>query len=159
MLHTHSTHLPSVASHSELISCRIVEEVTAGTLVTPLPGSPPVCLSPIGIIPKPHQPGKFRLIVDLSSPYEASINDAILPELAFLHYPRVDQTATLIAQHSRGVLIAKLDLHSAYCKIPVHPNDGMLLGISIYIDRALGLLDFVPPLSYSLRSRIGMPGP
>ena len=114
VLHTRSTHLPSAASHSELIFHRIAEVVMAGTLATPPPGSPPVHLSPIGIIPKPHQPGKFRLIVDLSLPHGASINEAIPPELASLHYPRVDQTAALIAQHGWGTLIAKLDLHSAY---------------------------------------------
>ena len=35
--------------------------------------------NPIGIIPKPHQPGKFRLIVDLSAPASSSVNDGIRP--------------------------------------------------------------------------------
>ena len=33
--------------------------------------------NPISIIPKPHQPGKFRLIVDLSAPASSSVNDGI----------------------------------------------------------------------------------
>ena len=96
--------------------------------------------APLASSPNPISPGNSE-IVDLSSPHGSSVNDAIPPELASLHYPRVDQTAALIAQHGRGALIAKLDLHSAYRKIPVHPDDSMLLGIkwlhTIYIDRAL----------------------
>ena len=34
-------------------------------------------LSPIGLIPKPYQPGRWHLIVDLSSPHGQSVNDAI----------------------------------------------------------------------------------
>ena len=96
--------------------------------------------APLASSPNPISPGNSE-IVDLSSPHGSSVNDAIPPELASLHYPRVDQTAALIAQHGWGALIAKLDLHSAYRKIPVHPDDSMLLGIkwldTIYIDRAL----------------------
>ena len=97
--------------------------------------------SPVGIIPKLHQPGRFRLIVDLSSPQGASVNDAIPSDLALLQYPRVEQAIKLIAQHDRGVLIAKLNLQSAYRKIPVHPADQHLLGISwegaTYTNKAL----------------------
>lgn len=97
--------------------------------------------SPVGIIPKLHQPGRFRLIVDLSSPQGASVNDAIPSDLALLQYPRVEQAIKLIAQHDRGILIAKLDLQSAYRKIPVHPADQHLLGISwegaTYTNKAL----------------------
>ena len=32
---------------------------------------------PIGLIPKPHCPGKFHLIVDLSAPKGFSVNDGI----------------------------------------------------------------------------------
>lgn len=38
---------------------------------------PQVHTSRIGVIPKKHQPGKFRLIVDLSSPRGKSVNDRI----------------------------------------------------------------------------------
>ena len=141
-LRASSSHLPSAAAHADLISRRIAEEVAAGTLTAaPSPPVQDVHTSPIGIIPKPHQPGKFRLVVDLSAPHGASINDAISPELSSLTYPRVDQAAALISEHGRGALIAKLDLHSAYRKVPVHPDDSYLLGIhwegTTYLDRAL----------------------
>ena len=143
-LRSSPAHLPSAASHPAVISHRIAEEVAAGTLVPVTPlihGQPAVHCSPIGIIPKPHQPGKFRLIVDLSSPHGASVNDAISPDLSSLTYPRVDQAAALISMYGQGALIAKLDLHSAYRKVPVHPDDTHLLGIewegTTYLDRAL----------------------
>ena len=41
-------------------------------------------ISPMGVIPKAHQPGRWRLIVDLSSPRAASVNDGIAPNLCSL---------------------------------------------------------------------------
>ena len=50
------------------------EEVTVGRVMGPLQvGSiSRVQVSPFGVIPKSHTPGKWRLIVDLSSPNEAA---------------------------------------------------------------------------------------
>ena len=33
-----------------------------------------------GLVPKEHHPGKWRLIVDLSSPKGASVNDVLGPK-------------------------------------------------------------------------------
>ena len=43
-------------------------------------------VSRFGVIPKRHQPGKWRLILDLSSPDGMSINDGIDKELSSLQY-------------------------------------------------------------------------
>ena len=79
--------------------------------------------------------------MDLSSPQGACVNNAIPSDSASLQYLRVDQAIKLIAQHGHGALIAKLDQQSAYRKIPVHPADQHLLGISrdraTYTDKAL----------------------
>ena len=95
----------------------------------------------VGIIQKLHQPGRFRLIVGLSSPQGVSVNDPIPSDLASLHYPRIEHAVKLIAQHGCGTLIAKLDLQSAYRKNSIHPADQHLLGISwdgaMYTDKAL----------------------
>ena len=45
-----------------------------------------VHVSPIGLFPKGGQPEKFRLIVDLSSPLGASVNDGINPDLCSLSF-------------------------------------------------------------------------
>ena len=117
----------------------IADEVAQGRLVK-RPGVD-IRRNPIGIIPKPHQPGKFRLIVDLSAPRGFSVNDGISPSLCSLDYISVDQAARLIAKCGRGALMAKTDLQSAYRQVPVHPEDQHLLGLEwdgqIYCDRAL----------------------
>ena len=77
-------------------------------------------VSRFGVIPKPHQPGKWRLIVDLSHPKGASVNDGIDPELCSLVYTSVDEAVNRVLQ--RGRVLAKIDIASAYRIIPVHPR-------------------------------------
>ena len=53
----------------------------------------------------------------------------------------VEITAKLIKPMGPGVLMAKLDLSSAYRHVPAHSDDSHLLGFEwwgvIYVDRAL----------------------
>lgn len=97
--------------------------------------------NPIGIIPKPLQPGKFWLFIDLSSPVGRSINDEIDRNLCSLQYISVDQAARLVAACGKGALMTKTDLCSAYRQVPVHRDNQHLLGIEwrgqTYIDKAL----------------------
>ena len=68
--------------HSATENARVVQEyldkeVTLGRVVGPIsPKAVPVGtqLSPMGVLPKSSQPGKWRLIVDLSSPEGRSVN-------------------------------------------------------------------------------------
>ena len=85
--------------------------------------------NPIGIIPKPHQPGKFRMIVDLSAPRERSVNDLISTQLCSLSYASLEQAARLVKAAGHGALMGKLDLSSACRRVPVHPWDYHLLVI------------------------------
>ena len=55
-----------------------------------------VHLSRFRIITKPHQPGKWRLIVDMSHPKGRSINDGISPELCFLAYASLYDAVKII---------------------------------------------------------------
>lgn len=116
----------------------VQQEVSDGKLT---PTGHRVHTSPIGLIPKLAQPGKFRLIMDLSAPAGHSVNDGIPPELCLLSYASVDEAACLLRHYGVGTLMAKLDLRSAYRMVPVHPHDQWLLGISwghlTYVDRAL----------------------
>ena len=82
-LHPCSSNMPAVQQHPQLVEAHIRAEVEAGRLLGPLPPhlASLVQTNPIGLIPKPHQPGKWRLIVDLSSPAGMSINDANYPRL------------------------------------------------------------------------------
>ena len=82
-----------------------------------------------GVIPKKSQPGKWRLIVDLSHPNEASMNDGISSALCSLSYASVDDAADIILKLGRNTQLAKLYIKSAYRIVPVHPEDRWLLGM------------------------------
>jgi hypothetical protein len=88
-----------------------------------------VIVNRFGVIPKQHQQGKWRLIVDLSHPKGSSVNDGIEPELCSLSYASIDDAVSVIVQKGWGTLLAKLDLESAYRIIPIHPHDRHLLGM------------------------------
>ena len=97
--------------------------------------------SPLGMIPKKNKPGKWRLIVDLSSPTGASVNDGIAKELCSFQYTSVDVIAGHILRMGRGTLMAKMDIMHAYRNVPVHPEDRLLLGMmwdgKVYVDKTL----------------------
>ena len=98
-------------------------------------------ISPLGAIPKKNKPGKWRLIVDLSSPPGHSINDGISSERSSLSYASIDHLSTIIISEGQGSFMVKADIKEAYRMIPIHPQDQPLLGVlwknSVYIDRAL----------------------
>ena len=56
----------------------------------------------VGTIPKKNKLGKWRLIVDLSSPSDHSINDGICPERSSLLYTSVDNLAAMILSEGQG---------------------------------------------------------
>ena len=95
------------------------------------------------MVPKGHTPGKWRLITDLSFPEGDSVNDGIAPQLCSFQYTSVEKVARATQGLGRGALLAKLDIRSAYCLVPVHPDDRHLLGFewrgAHYID---GILPF-----------------
>ena len=107
-------------------------------------------INPICVIPKPHQPGKFRMIVDLSALQDASVNDYISIQLCPLSYASIEQAARLVKVAGCGALMGKLDLCSAYRRVPIHPQDYPLLAIEwqgvVYYDKALPFgLHSAPP--------------
>ena len=88
-----------------------------------------------------YQPNHWRLIVDLSYPDGASINDGISKELCSLQYIKIDQVAEVAIQHGRGAVLGKNDIKNAYRVVPVHPSNCPLLGMrwegKEYVDSAL----------------------
>ena len=95
----------------------------------------------------PDRAGKFRLIMDLSFPQGASVNDGISQDLSTLSYVTVDEVAEIATQLGKGALPFKMDIQSAYRLIPVHPQDRVLQGMEwkgkVYVD---------PRLPFGLRS-------
>ena len=52
-----------------------------------------------------------------------------LQSMASVQCTTVRQAALKVAALGKGALLAKVDLHSAYRKVPVHQADQPLLGI------------------------------
>ena len=112
---------PAVCN-AKVVEDYLETEVKLGRVVGPV-------VSHFGVIPKGHQTGRWRLILDLSHPEGRSVNDGIEPELCSLSYSSVDKAVRLIREKGTGAQLAKLDLESAYRMIPVHPDDRLLLGM------------------------------
>ena len=97
--------------------------------------------SRFGVNPKPHQLGKWRLIVDLSHKKGHRIKDGVDPDVCSLTYASIDATAAMMLVVGCGAVPAKLDIASTYQIVPVHPDDWPLLGMSwngsLYVDTGL----------------------
>ena len=72
----------SVQANPATVEQYIEAELAAGRLVES--AAPMTRRNPIGIITKPHQPGRFRLIVDLSAPRGASLVSMMESPLNYL---------------------------------------------------------------------------
>ena len=93
----------SVTQHPEPIDCYISAEVGAGRILSLLPaGTEGIHVSRFGVIPKPHQPGKWRLITDLSSPRGASINNGIESRLCSLSYASTHDAVRTVRRLGRA---------------------------------------------------------
>ncbi len=142
-LKSSSKNHPSATANAIVVRNHIRAELEVGRLVGPLKKAlaPLLHISPIGLVPKAHQPDKWRMIVDLSFPPGHSINEGISPELASMTYAKVDDAVQLIMQLGVRTQLVKLDLKNAYRIVPIHPQDHHLLAIEwegkTYVDRAL----------------------
>ena len=115
--------------NSLIVEEYLFKEREAGWVVGPLPRESVSCaqISPFGVIPKPHQPEKWHLILDLSSPEGASINGGICKGLCSLCYLSIDDIVSTILSLGKGALLTKMDIQSAYRIVPAHPDDRHLL--------------------------------
>ena len=89
---------------------------------------PEIHTSRFGVIPK-STPGKWRLIVDMSSPEGGSVNDGIQESWYSLSYATVMDAAQGITAYGRGALMIKVDIRNAYIE-SIHPADRQLMGRS-----------------------------
>ena len=71
----------------------------------------------MGVVPKGHTSGRYRLITDLLFPEGASMNEEISSEL---RYTLVEEVAAMARRLGWGALLAKLDIRSAYRLVPVN---------------------------------------
>ena len=137
--------MPSVNNQQAAIDEYIGAEVRAGRILGPFSREAIEGLhtNRMGLVPKGHIPGRWRIITDLSFPKGSSVNDGICADLCSLKYTSVSIVAGAAMQLGRGALLAKLDIKSAYRLVPVHPEDRHLLGVEwktqCYVD---GMLPF-----------------
>jgi len=137
--------MDSAQEHPAVVHEYLAKEISSGRVIGPFPPTavPMVHISRFGVIPKGHQPGKWRLIVDLSHPKSRSVNDGIPKSLCSLKYITVDDAIQEILQLGQGAHLAKVDIKSAFRLLPVHPADRHLLAMQwdrgVYIDTCLPL--------------------
>ena len=149
VLKSASANMLSASHHPLVIDDYIQTEVALGRVAGPFPDMPfpHLHISRFGVIPKSNQPGKWRLILDLSSPEGHSVNDGV-PKLPYsVQYVTVDDFIDGIMARGRGTLMAKFDVASAYRNVAVHPEDRYLLGMK---GRDTDYVDMVLP--FGLRS-------
>lgn len=134
---------PSAFKNPDVIDNYLSNEVSLGRLAGPFssPPFPNLHVSSFGVIPKRGQVGQWRLIVDLSSPTGASVNDGIDPDAYSLQYITLDQVIAAVSQLGPGALMAKFDVEAAFRNLAVHPDDRHLLGLKwrqqFYVDLTL----------------------
>ena len=133
---------PSANDNRMILQNLIATELSMNRIAGPFPTPPlaPFVISPLGLVPK-KEPGKFRVIHDLSFPKNASVNSSIDPLDASVSYETLDHVIELIHMMGAGALISKVDVESAFRIIPVSPQDRYLLGFSLqgqyYFDKCL----------------------
>ena len=130
---------PSATSHAQVVSQYLAQQVSSGYMLGPI--DPALCegvvISSLGVVPK-STPGKFRVIVDLSSPSNHAVNDQLHREWSHVAYASVDDAALLLHALGPGAQMAKLDIRDAYRIVPIHPEERVFLGVQwqghVYID-------------------------
>lgn len=134
--------MPYAAQQVQVVREYLANECATGRVLGPLEQRehPHIHTSPIGVIPKGSS-GKWRLIVDLSSPEGESVNEGIGKDLCSLQYVSVDDAVRRITGIGRQAMLAKVDIKSAYRVVPIHPEDRWLLGMvwegALYVDSTL----------------------
>ena len=134
---SHNT--PSAQEHRVVVDQYIRAQLEKGYMAGPFSHSEcaQVITSSVAVVPK-KTAGKWRVIVDMSRPRGASVNDNIRRELTHIAFSSVEDAAHLMHYLGPNTLLAKMDISEAYRLIPIHPEDRVFLGVqwedSIYID-------------------------
>ena len=99
-----SRNLQSASLHRSVIDKYLRTEVENGRVAGPF-SSPPLLdlhISGFGVILKCNQEGKWRLILDLSSPTGNSVNDGILKDTFSVQYMQVDDIINAVRNWKGG---------------------------------------------------------
>ena len=141
----------SCKDHPDIVEKYLKHETSLGRISGPF-DFPPFKIfqiNPLGVIPK-KDPGKFRLITDLSSPRPnsnstshsgKSINENIDKVFCEVTYSSLQDAIHLINNQKPGCWLSKTDIESAFRLLPISPDQRCLLGMSwqgkFYFDNCL----------------------
>ena len=136
----------SAVEHPNQVRAYIAEEVELGAIVGPFESSPipKLHFSPLTSRTKPNSDIR-RVIVDLSWPKNASVNDGVdkhgyLNSDFALTFPTIDHLTAELARIGRGAHIYKVDVSRAFRHLKMDPFDFDLLGLNwdgVYVDTCL----------------------
>ena len=132
----------SIHEHPESAENLISKELQEGRIAGPFDEQPfdKFHISPIKLQPKKN--GSFRLIQNLSSPYdENSINYHISEENSTVSYASIQDAISIIQFLGPNCFMAKSDIKSAFRLIPINPADypklGFMYNNQFYYDKCL----------------------
>lgn len=113
-IHSAPSNMLSAREHPEVIRDYLAKECNEGRVLGPLSPALPLFIhtSHFGVIPEGSS-GKWRLIVDMSAPEGASVNDGIDESLYTLSYVSIADAISAISLYSTGALLAKTDVKEA----------------------------------------------
>ncbi len=135
----------SILKHPLETRSLIEEEINLGRIAGPFPYLPfeVFQISPIAIIPK-ADPGKFRLLHNLSAPYNKSSINANIPDSeASVNYAPVQVIIDAVRVLGKSAHLAKSDIKSAFRIVPVNPAQYHLMGFCFegmfYVNKCLAM--------------------
>ena len=135
--------MPSANLAPDILTEKITKEVLHHRVLGPFkqPPLPNLQCSPLGLVPKKGNPGKYRMILNLSHPYGDSINSHIPQDQASVHYSSFNAALKLISKCGKGCWLAKSDLENAFRNIPMDFNSLQCLGLKLnkmfYVDMCM----------------------
>ena len=144
---TTSNH-PSALAHDRDVDFYVNTELSFGALAGPFAGPPVTQCHTSPLMTKPKKDSNHRrVIVDLSWPDGAAVNDGIPTDLyvdglAHTTLPTVEFMESRLLHFGRGAFLYKMDLARGYRQLRVHPGDWPLLGFK---HRGEWFMDICPP--------------
>ncbi len=122
--------LPSANTYPEILWEKIRAEVATGCVAGPFITPPfrTFVQSPVGLVPKSGQPGKFRMIFHLSAPNpELSVNGQTPRNLCTIKYHNFDEAVQLVQDVGTEAYMGISDMEHAFRQVPIRKKDWSLL--------------------------------
>lgn len=122
--------LASARSNLLAVVQAISKEIRRGHTSGPFLNAPLLEMhcSPLGAVPK--KDGSFRIILDLSSPRGASINEHISASEFSVKYSLFDDAVDMVKTFEQQCFMCKVDIKHAFRLCPVQPSDWKHLAFS-----------------------------